>query len=233
MSEIWLFLILLLSVLPAIYKIFRPQIKGLIGEQTIATILTRLPRTEYVTFNNVALSNRGRRAQIDHLVISDYGIFVIETKNYKGWIFGDEYGEYWMQVIYKWKKKFYNPIRQNYGHIMALKYHLQDYPHIKYISIAVFSTRAKLKVRTTSEVTYSVNLLNVIRAYNDVVLTEKEKTTIVERIKSISNKGSNKRHQNVQTLCPQCGGELISRIGKYGRFKGCSNFPKCRFTFNG
>jgi len=54
-------------------------------------------------------------------VVSNYGIFVIETKNYKGWIIGNEFDDYWTQVIFKRKEKLYNPIKQNYGHIQALK----------------------------------------------------------------------------------------------------------------
>lgn len=58
-------------------------------------------------------------ALIDHVVISKYGVFVIETKNYRGWIIGNEKSEYWTQVIYKRKERLYNPIKQNYGHIKA------------------------------------------------------------------------------------------------------------------
>lgn len=74
-----------------------------------------------------------KTTQIDHVVIPNYGIFVIETKNYKGWIIGNEFDDYWKQIIYKRKEKLHNPIKQNYGHIMVLKEHLSDFPDIKYI----------------------------------------------------------------------------------------------------
>lgn len=77
-------------------------------------------RTKYKVLNNITLQTDGRTTQIDHVVVSNLGLFVIETKNYKGWIIGDEYSEYWTQVIYKRKEKLYNHIRQNYGHLMAL-----------------------------------------------------------------------------------------------------------------
>jgi hypothetical protein len=75
-----------------------------------------------------------KTTQIDHIVVSNYGIFVIETKNYKGWIMGNEYDEYWRQVIYKRKEKLYNPIKQNYGHILALKGVLKNFSDLNYIS---------------------------------------------------------------------------------------------------
>ena len=81
--------------------------------------------------------------QIDHVVVSIYGIFVIETKNYSGWIFGDENSQYWAQVIYKTKNRFYNPILQNRGHIKALQGLLQDYSHIRYIPIVVFYIKSR------------------------------------------------------------------------------------------
>ena len=90
-------------------------------------------------------------SQIDHVVVSSKGIFVLETKNYTGWIFGSENSQNWTQVIYKRKEKFYNPIWQNFGHIQALKEYLgenttQDIP---FSSIIVFSNEATLKFKET------------------------------------------------------------------------------------
>lgn len=104
-----LLLILLASIL--LFGLFQNQISGVIGEQKVATILSLLNNANYKVINNFVLNINGRTSQIDHLVISDFGIFVIETKNYKGWIMGSEHAEYWTQVLYKRKEKLYNPIR--------------------------------------------------------------------------------------------------------------------------
>ncbi|MGS2738734.1 NERD domain-containing protein [Sinomicrobium sp. M5D2P17] len=217
----------------------------MIGEKTIATVLTRLDSSRYKVINNVVLNVRGRISQIDHVVISDFGIFVIETKNYKGWIMGGEYAEYWTQVIYKRKEKLYNPVRQNYGHVLALKHLLREFPYIKYLPIVVFSTKADLKVNTRSEVIYSVDLLKVIRKHTEVVLSKTEKEAIHTIIKSANIKSGYKHSKHIKSInqsvkerkrltkknkCPRCGGDLIVRKGKFGKFKGCSKFPKCRFT---
>jgi len=239
----WPYLILFAIII--LYRIFRPRIKGAIGEKTIAIVLSTLGRSRYKVINNVVLDVNGWTAQIDHLVISDFGIFVIETKNYKGWILGGEHAEYWTQVIYKRKEKLYNPIRQNQSHIKALKHYLRDFPCIPYIPIVVFSRKATLKVRTISEVTYSYNLLSVIKKYKEVVLNEQEKNEIYDQIHAVNSKATYNRRQHValikqrvtekkdsirQNQCPYCGGSLLVRKGKYGEFRGCSNFPKCRFT---
>ena len=86
----FIFIILLLVIPVAIYKSYKSRIKGAIGEETVAFRLARLPKSEYKVINDLVLSSVSRTSQIDHLIISDYGLFVIETKNIKGWIFGRE-----------------------------------------------------------------------------------------------------------------------------------------------
>lgn len=82
-----------------------PRVKGKIGEFNVYSRLNFLNQAEYKILNNVLIYTKdGRSVQIDHIIVSVYGIFVIETKNYKGWIFGNENSENWMQVIYKEKK---------------------------------------------------------------------------------------------------------------------------------
>ena len=62
----------------------------------------------------------GSTTQIDHIVILESGIFVIETKTYSGWIFGRANDLKWTQTIYRKKSTFQNPIRQNALHINTL-----------------------------------------------------------------------------------------------------------------
>jgi len=204
-----------------------------------------LDRDKYKVINDVVIKVNGKTSQIDHVVVSNYGIFVIETKNYSGWIYGDDYSQYWTQVIYKRKEKLYNPIRQNYGHVQALKHHLADYPDVLFIPIIVFSVNADLKVKTKTDVVNTVNLLKTIRKYYEESISDKLKNSLFLKIYSINSidKETRKDHvaaiqkQKVETqhkvdqdICPKCSGTLISRKGKYGSFKGCSNYPKCKFT---
>ncbi|WP_425803601.1 NERD domain-containing protein [Desulfitobacterium sp. Sab5] len=239
---LWLFIIV-----ASIYQLYKPKIKGIIGEKTISAILTRLGPNKYKVINDLMLNIDGRTSQIDHVVVSNYGIFVIETKNYKGWILGEEYSEKWTQVIYKRKEKFFNPIRQNYGHIQALKENLNEYPDVNFIPIIVFSVGADLKVNTQTKVIYSVNLLKTIREYAVETLRNEQKEAIYAKLQNLNISEKEVRTQHVDgihkkkaeaaqqinsNICPKCGGELILRKGKYGDFKGCSNYPKCRFSVN-
>ena len=93
--------------------------KGKIAEKMVHHKLMQLPE-EFHVIDDVLFMCNGRSTQIDHIVVSPYAVFVIETKGYKGWILGGENAEYWTQIIYKRKSTFYNPIHQNDGHIRFL-----------------------------------------------------------------------------------------------------------------
>ncbi len=228
----------------SILKLFLPKIKGYLGEKSVAFFLSKLDPAKYKVINNIMLQVSGRTTQIDHVVVSNYGIFVIETKNYQGWIIGNEYDDNWTQVIYKRKEKLHNPIKQNYGHIQALKEVLSEYTDVSYISIVAFTTKAELKVKTSTDVVYTVNLPKTIRKYNTETISDSDKEQVYSKLFSLNvdNKENRKAHvkaihNNLKdkdgkidaNICPKCGGNLVMRNGKYGQFKGCGNYPKCRF----
>lgn len=103
-------------------KLFLPKLKGMLGEKRVNSSLSKLPHEKYEILNDIMIRNGKGTTQIDHIVISEYGIFVIETKNYDGLIYGREKDRMWTQVINKNAKfRFMNPLRQNYGHVKALQ----------------------------------------------------------------------------------------------------------------
>lgn len=228
-----------LIILVTIYRIFRPQIKGFIGEKIIAFVLKRLDKEKYTVINDVMVETERGTSQIDHVIVSNYGIFVVETKNYSGWIFGDDKSQYWTQVIYKRKEKFYNPVRQNLGHVKALQEVLADYPDLLYIPIVVFSINADLKTKTSNHVVYSTQLLKTIRRYKEAVISNVVKKEIVLRLSglNITDREARKKHvadikamTRAKDVCPRCGQALVTRAGRYGEFIGCSGYPQCRYT---
>lgn len=217
-------------------------IKGRQGESRIANILGRLSGNYYV-INDLFIEQNGYSIQIDHVVISEYGIFVIETKNYSGWILGSEDSEYWTKSQFGTRYSFYNPIRQNEAHIKALQNVLVINSR-NFIPIVVFLGKADIKVNTRSTVLYSSQLMNYIRSYNIPILTTNEKDDIYRKLISHNildlekrkqhlasiQKNVNRKNETVQKgKCPRCDGTLVLRTGKYGKFWGCSNYPKCRY----
>ncbi len=237
-------LIIVLVVIVLIVKFKSPNIKGSIGERKVSKALNTLDNNEYKVINNVMIRTDRGTTQIDHVVISVYGVFVIETKNYRGLIFGNEYDDNWKQVIYKRSERFRNPIKQNYGHVAALKERLNLDKDLLIISIIAFTNRASLKVNTKTPVIYDNNVVSYIRSYNNKLISEDDvkriyydllmsnidsKDTRKEHVHSI-RKNLRERENNINNnICPRCGKALVKRQGKHGEFIGCSGFPKCRF----
>lgn len=232
----------------AYLKIKMPAIKGRIGEKSVSLTLSALPKDEYIILNDLMLRNGNSTTQIDHIVISVYGIFVIETKNYKGWIFGNSNRDYWTQNIWGNKYSFYNPIFQNQSHIRFLKkkFDIIREKEIYLYPIVVFLHASKLHLSGDCECVLWRNELNTfIKSHRQNVLTFDECASIASSLvnNNITNQKERAEHKaNVNTAklyhdnfihnrcCPLCGGKLIHRTGKYGNFYGCSNYPECRYT---
>lgn len=239
-------IILIIFILVVVLAIIFP--KGKRGEMNVAAILKTLPSDKYLVLNNLLLKSGNWTSQIDHVVISIYGIFVIETKNYKGWISGGENSGYWTQNIYGHKYQLRNPIHQNQTHIKAIRRCLGDDGRIMMIPVIAFSNRATLRLKTeTAIVTYFFRLRKAITSYSSPVLSSDEVQIIFNTLSeaNITDRSERKEHvssarasakrasQKVANgICPRCGGALVERSGRYGRFYGCSNYPTCKYTIN-
>ena len=235
---LFVLLIILMRLIPS---------KGAIGEKRVARILEKLPEGKYSVINNLLLNNSGYTSQVDHVVVSVYGIFVIETKTYQGIISGGENSEQWTQNIYGNKYEFRNPILQNYGHVKSMKQVLSDYKSVPFISIVAFSSQANLRVSSNIPVVYWSQILDVIRGYENPVIKESDVRRITRLLMASNTDSKETRKDHVKNVranvkkrqetiasgkCPRCGGDLVLRKGKYGPFYGCSNYPKCTFIQN-
>ncbi|MBR5533000.1 MAG: NERD domain-containing protein [Bacteroidales bacterium] len=241
-----LFLILFFAVL--FYLTYnRNKIKGMIGEKKVSSMLLFLDKEVYHTYNNLYLQTSRGTSQIDHIIVSQYGIFIIETKNYKGTISGSFKSDKWTQNIWGNKYSMPNPIRQNKTHIYALKSILPSYAWFDLISIIAFSSKASLYITTdeNTEIVYIREILSVIKSYNNIKFSSEQVKEICDAIywANVTDKDIRNNHKyavqqkiyNRNTLvdagiCPNCGAELVERQGRYGSFTGCSRYPKCKFT---
>ena len=99
-----------------------PWFKGMVGEFIVnLSTWIFLDKEQYHLIKNVTLPTENGSTQIDHIIVSKFGVFVVETKNMKGWIFGSPNQKTWTQKIYKHTSKFQNPLHQNYKHIKTLE----------------------------------------------------------------------------------------------------------------
>lgn len=119
-------LVLFAVVLIVTAFLARPHVRGWLGETATAVgMRLGLNAKTYRPIDNVILPSRNDTTQIDHIVVSVSGIFVIETKNIKGWIFGSAENDTWTQVLVGKKYQFQNPLKQNYRHTRCLAEYLR------------------------------------------------------------------------------------------------------------
>jgi restriction system protein len=220
--------------------------KGLMGEFIINVFAQwQLDKEQYHLIKNITLATDDGTTEIDHIIVSIYGVFVVETKNMKGWIFGSPHQKMWTQKIYKHKNKFQNPLHQNYKHTKTLET-LLELEESQVHSVIVFIGDSKFKTPPPNNVTYGMGYIRYIKSKTDAVLSELKKNDIIETIRQGRLKASfktNRKHvshvkeiiaekENKQN-CPKCGNEMVIRETKKGKnkgkqFWGCTTFPKCR-----
>lgn len=193
-------------VLCLVLKSSWPRIKGYMGETIVKMKLSSLDKEKYSVINNLVLENRGGNTystQIDHLVISTHGIFSIETKNYKGLIYGSEYSKKWTQNIHGNKNDFMNPVLQNYAHMQAVKSILSKYyPNMRYFSIVAFSPDAKVKVKTKNSFICKMSQVsrNIEELSDKEILNPNDLKKIIYLIKENKLNISNREHvRNIVT----------------------------------
>ncbi|HIF9288886.1 TPA: NERD domain-containing protein [Photobacterium damselae] len=241
LEQVWYLLPLLLIV-----SVFKSRwLKGIFGEYLVNRLLSKLPESDYTLIKDVTLPTSNGTTQVDHIVVSKYGIFVVETKNMKGWIFGSARQKLWIQKIYRHSSKFQNPLHQNYKHIKALETLLgcsSDYLH----SVIVFIGDSTFKTEMPPNVTYARGSIRYIQQFNNVVFSDKDYARLTDSINQIKLKRgviTDLKHRNhvkeivaskvSSNQCPRCGSEMVLRETKRGenigkQFWECSTFPKCR-----
>lgn len=141
-----------------------------------------LDKNTYHLLKNVTLPTETGTTQIDHIIVSKYGIFVIETKNMKGWIFGGEYDKTWTQIIFRKKTKFQNPLHQNHLHTATLEKLFEIDPG-KIFPLIVFVGDSKFKTSMPDHVTYCKGYIRYIKSKTDLLLSETEVNTVLAKIK--------------------------------------------------
>jgi restriction system protein len=172
----WLIPFLLILILSVTWS------KGPAGERVVSGYLKRhLDDKIYKLIHNVTLDIAGDTTQIDHIVVSKFGIFVIETKNYSGWIFGNEKHATWTQSIYGKTYRFQNPLRQNYKHLKALEITLNvSFDKLK--PVIVFVGKSEFKTHMPDSVTSNRGVIDYILRFTAPIFTDYEVEKMNEQI---------------------------------------------------
>ncbi|MDD5392751.1 MAG: NERD domain-containing protein [Thiothrix sp.] len=246
------FLLYLLPVYLLIAFFKSPRFIGGLGEWAVnlVTNLT-LDKDEYHLIKNVTLPTKdGGTTQIDHVIVSRYGIFVVETKNMQGWIFGKEHDAEWTQKIYRHTTRFQNPLRQNYKHMKVLEECIGIDPACLH-SVIIFAGDCTFKTPMPENVVYPSSYNSYLKSKRHAILSEQQvqeyialinacrltpsfatQRAHIRNIKQMQNSSQTKNHSSAPP-CPKCGRAMVKLKTRHGphagqMFWGCPSFPDCR-----
>jgi len=238
-------------LIPIIFVILflkAPWMKGKIGELIVNTTNALvLDKEVYVPVKNVTLQlSDGSTTQIDHILVSQYGIFIIETKNMKGWIFGGEHQKEWTQQIFKQKHKFQNPLHQNYRHLKAVE-EILELPPSSFTSIIAFVGECEFKTTLPKNVFAGFSYTKYIKSFKEERLSPlqiRQTLSKLQRKRLEQSFKADRAHvenlkQRMQTAveyapdsptCIRCNSSMVLRKNKKTeeKFYGCSNYPGCK-----
>ena len=172
-------------------------------------------------FNLYVPTEAGQTSEIDVLMIHSKGLFVIESKNYSGWIFGNEAQKNWYQTLptgkgRSRKEPFYNPIIQNRTHIKHLKTFLGA--HVPMNSIIVFSDRCTLKsIQITSCDVKVINRAHVAAVVSSIcnqvpndLLTENAIANLYNLLYPYSQVDAATKAQHISNICSKPNSQTLT-----------------------
>jgi hypothetical protein len=151
-----------------------PRVKEALGEVAVNLLAkTMLNNKDYHLFRNVTLPGKDGIMRIDHVIVSPYGIFVIETKHMRGWIFGSPDHQAWTQQIHKHTSTFQNPLHQNEQHLQALA-DLLHVSRMKMYSVVAFVGASTFKTPMPENVTQGRGWIRFIKSRKRPLLSAEE-----------------------------------------------------------
>lgn len=157
---------------------------------------------DYAVLDDLLLPSDGNTtmAQIDHVIVSIYGVFCIETKSHKGWIFGGNRNAKWTQVLYRKKYPINNPFHQNYGHIKAVESLLRDQLHSPIISLVAFPSADKINVSDTDLVGDIAHVLEKVMSFNIKQYSYSQCTEIIRKLRESNMPDESKHTKHINEI---------------------------------
>lgn len=171
-------------------------------EQFVSSSLYDGLSDEYEIIDNILIPSSGNlpTTQIDHVIISPYGIFVIETKSHQGWIFGDTKSKYWTQVLYRNRYRFYNPFWQNYAHTRAIESLLGTSLKSRPISLVAFPSADKIAVSDTRNVGTANYVLSRILSFDTKLYSADQVTSLADILSVYINDDASAYRQHINDV---------------------------------
>ncbi|MBL4765845.1 MAG: NERD domain-containing protein [Colwellia sp.] len=242
LNMVWYFIPLLIFIT----LINSAWFKGVLGEWQVNLLIKFfLDKNQYHLCKNVTLPTQDGSTQIDHIIVSRFGVFVVETKNMKGWLFGSVNQKQWTQKIFKHSSKFQNPLHQNFKHVKTLEACL-EIDKCAIFSVIIFVGDSTFKTKMPDNVTFARGGIDYIKRKTETLLSSEEVADVIAQIeKGRLTRGFKTNYQHIKHVkkivrekektksCSKCGANMVLRKATKGKnagneFWGCSAFPKCR-----
>ena len=220
-------------------------LRGWFGEKkTTFNMFLSLDKSVYRKFHNLIIPGKSGTTQIDHLLVSAFGLFIVETKNMTGWIFGSESQPKWTQSIYGRNYSFQNPLRQTFRQKKLLSEYLNlteatIHTVIHFVGDCEFRTTMPANVVQSGLSTYIGRFADCVLSAGDIdqILCRLEELASGTTLTKEDHVRSLRERYSSSTTCPKCGSALIERTARHGsdvgsKFLGCSKYPECKYTRN-
>lgn len=236
--------------LVAVQLLRSPWLKGVDGEHRVhASLCKHLTKNDYKILRDVTLPVGDGTTQIDHVIVSRFGVFVVETKNMKGWIFGGASQRKWTQSLRGYKSQFQNPLHQNHKHVQTIR-ELLGLETRKVMNIVVFAGTAIPKTQMPENVVWGTgSLVALILSKRTELISDENVSNLTKKIEESrlsANIVTNYRHvahlkkkhaarkesaklRSIE-VCPICRSGLVGRIDPLSgeQFLGCVRHPQCK-----
>lgn len=221
------------------------SIKGWFGEKKAAlSMWLTLDEDTYRRFHDVIIPTVNGTTQIDHILVSPFGLFIVETRNGTGWIFGSKDQARWTQSLHGKSFSFQNPLRPAYRQKKCLSECLQVDQRVIH-TVVYFNGDSELESSMPMNV-IDRGLGRYVKTFANRVLRPEEVDQIVGTLERHQFESSTTTRQHVRslrerlgssTVCPRCGSRLVERTARRdpdagSKFLGCESYPRCRFTKN-
>jgi len=181
------------------------------GEELVSRVLLgHFGAPDYHLMNHVTLRMDDGTTQVDHILVSRFGVFVIETKDYHGWIFANDSDAKWTHIHYRLKHTFQNPIRQNFRHVLAVQNLLEFVPRDAIKSIVVFCGQAEFKTDVPAGVVHVDELVAYVEEHSVELLPLNRMQYAVGRLETARLALSKKTDvEHVESLRRRLGREVV------------------------
>ena len=194
---------------PELYEMVTSPYRGTPSERHLVSDLLSSGLKPTAIYHDLMVeADNSKTSQIDIVVATDVGLIVIEVKDFTGWIFGKGNQDNWTQVsgYGRYRNRFYNPFKQNEGHIKALRGLSSQMARLPMFSLVVFAGDCELKdVTFIPHDCYLATYYRAIDAIYDIIQSHPivqytDRWEVANLLKAAVDKGDNiylqKQHVN-------------------------------------